>query len=307
MRNKIKIMSNKINILIRCDSSSTIGLGHTKRDLVLANQYKNSNITFAAQNLKGNINKEISKKYKVKILKSNDINELISLINKKSYELVIIDSYTITYEDEKKIKDNTKCELMVFDDTYEKHYCDILLNHNISANEKRYKNLVPANCELRCGSKYTLLRNEFIIEKEKLEKTIKKVRKKTRVFIAMGGSDHSNENIRILKALKDFKQLKINIVTTKANANLKELKKYCSKKKRIKLFINSNKIAKLMRKSDFAIVSPSVTMNEIYFMNIPFLVIKTANNQKDMYDYLCKCDLFYFHFLHDCFSSVLNI
>ena len=75
-------MSNKINILIRCDSSSTIGLGHTKRDLVLANQYKNSNITFAAQNLKGNINKEISKKYKVKILKSNDINELIVILQK---------------------------------------------------------------------------------------------------------------------------------------------------------------------------------------------------------------------------------
>ena len=43
-----------------------------------------------------------------------------------------------------------------------------------------------------------------------------------------------------------------------------------------------------MRKSDFAIVTPSVTVNEVYFMNLPFIAIKTASNQKDIYSYLKK-------------------
>ena len=38
--------------------------------------------------------------------------------------------------------------------------------------------------------------------------------------------------------------------------------------------------------SDFAIVTPSVTLNEIYFMELPFLAIMTAPNQIDVYEYI---------------------
>ncbi|NQY22213.1 MAG: pseudaminic acid cytidylyltransferase, partial [Campylobacteraceae bacterium] len=86
------------NILIRANSSSLIGLGHIKRDLVLVEKFKNSNITFAVQDLEGNINKEIIKKdYKFHILKNNDVKELITLSNKKKIDLLIIDSYEIDY------------------------------------------------------------------------------------------------------------------------------------------------------------------------------------------------------------------
>ena len=43
-----------------------------------------------------------------------------------------------------------------------------------------------------------------------------------------------------------------------------------------------------MKKSDFAIVTPSVTVNEVYFMELPLIAIKTANNQDDIYNYLEK-------------------
>jgi spore coat polysaccharide biosynthesis predicted glycosyltransferase SpsG len=102
----------------------------------------------------------------------------------------------------------------------------------------------------------------------------------------MGGADTANINVKILKVLKQYKDIKVNLVTTRANQNLQELEKYCKNKKWIKLHINSTKIAKLMRKSDLAIVTPSVTLNEIYFMKIPFIAIQTASNQKEIYRYL---------------------
>ncbi len=101
-------MPSKQNILFRADSSSTIGTGHIMRDLVLASKYKNSNIIFAVQDLDGNIN------YKIKE-----------------------DGYQINYKYDKRLK------IMLLDDTYEKHNCNILLNHNISGDQKRYKELVP--------------------------------------------------------------------------------------------------------------------------------------------------------------------
>lgn len=278
-------MSNK-NILFRADSSSLIGTGHIMRDLVLAKKYakKGAKVIFATQDLRGNINHKITNAgYKTKILKSNNIKELNKLIKKLKIDILVIDHYDINYIYEKKLKTkNSSLKILSFDDTYEKHYCDILLNHNISANKKKYKDLVPKKCKLKCGAKYTLLRDEFIKERKKNYKP----NKRFTFFIAMGGADTANLNIKILKILKNFKNIKVNLVTTTANKNLQELKIYCKNKSWIKLHINSTKIAKLIRKSNFAIITPSVTLNEVFYMNLPFIAIKTASNQNYMYKYL---------------------
>ena len=283
-----------MNILFRADSSSFIGTGHIMRDLVLVNEFKSHKIVFATQKLSGNINYKIEEDgYKIEILKDNNFEELDALIKKLNIDMIVIDHYDINYNFEKKLKESNKnLKIFVFDDTYEKHFCDILLNHNISADKKKYKNLVLKHCELRCGSKYTLLRDEFI-EAKKQNKKIRKDRKIKTIFIAMGGADHSNINVDILKTIKRVRKnhkqnIKVNIVTTNANKNLEKLKVYCKNKKWINLHINSNKIAKLMIKSDFAIVTPSVTVNEVYYLGLPIITIKTAENQIDMYEFLKK-------------------
>ncbi|RXJ77273.1 UDP-2,4-diacetamido-2,4,6-trideoxy-beta-L-altropyranose hydrolase [Arcobacter sp. F155] len=279
-----------MNILFRADSSSQIGTGHIMRDLVLAKKYekKKHNIIFASRELEGNINSKIDEaQYKRLVLKTENIKELNRIIKEQNIDMIVIDHYGIDFSFEKKLKKaNPSLKIFVLDDTYERHYCDTLLNHNISADKKRYKGLVPNSCKLKCGKKYTLLREEFIKEKKKKRK--RNDTKIKTIFIAMGGADHSNINIDILKVLSKFKNIKVNLVTTRANKNLKELEAYCQNKKWIILHINSNKIAKLMAKSDFAIVTPSVTINEVYYLGLPMIAVKTADNQLDMYKYLKK-------------------
>lgn len=276
------------NILIRADSSSTIGTGHIMRDLVLAKQFSGDNIIFATQELPGNINYKIKESdYKIEILQNNTLQELERLIEKCKINMLVIDHYGINYNFEKKLKEKyPHLILFVFDDTYEKHYCDILLNHNLSADRKKYTDLVPQECELRCGSKYTLLRDEFTEIKKRY--TPKRKTKEKTVFIAMGGADTANLNIKILEVLQQIPNLQVNMVTTSANKNLNKLQKYCKNKSWIHLHINSNEIAKLMHESDFSIVTPSVTVNEAHFLNLPMIAIKTAENQRDIYNYLQK-------------------
>lgn len=265
------------NILFRADASSQIGTGHIMRDLVLAKQFEKENIIFACQDLEGNLTDQIP--YPVVILKTNDIKELDQLIKKLQIDMIVIDHYDIDYEFEKELKtQNPKLKIFVLDDTYERHYCDILLNHNICADEKRYEGLVPEKCELRCGSQYTLLREEFYEEKGiKREKIYD-------LFIALGGADTQNLNLQLLEALPYY--FKIAVVTTTANKNIEELKVYVKESVSVDLYIDSNQIAKLMNQSRFAIVTPSVTVHEVLFMELPFLAIKTAENQKDMFAYL---------------------
>ena len=258
-----------MKVLFRCDSSSSIGLGHVMRDLVYAKEF--NNVHFACQNLKGNINDKIP--YPVHILKTNESEELIKLIKNLHVDILIIDHYDINYKVEKELKiKNSKLKIIAFDDDYREHFCDEIINHNISADKNKYKNpnivkTIPP-----------LIRDEF-----KKEKPLKR-EKIYDIFVAMGGTDSTNINIDILKNLQD--SLYVNIVTTSANTNLNELEKYVTCKENVTLHVDSKEIAKLLNKSKFAIITPSVMVHEVLFMEVPFVAIKTADNQDDMYRYL---------------------
>jgi UDP-2,4-diacetamido-2,4,6-trideoxy-beta-L-altropyranose hydrolase/pseudaminic acid synthase len=252
------------------------------RDLVLASHYKDTKIIFATQKLKGNINYKIKEAgYKLALLSSNDLNEFVDIVKKYSADMVVIDHYGIDYKYEKRLKEKTGVKILAFDDTYEKHHCDILLNHNISAAASRYKELVPKGCELWCGSEYTLLREEFMQPFPP-----KQQNSTTKVLVAMGGVDSKALNIEILKVLEHFSNLEIDLLTTQANKNLAKLQTYVADKAHITLHINTNKMALLMHNADFGIFTPSVTVNEAHFMKLPFIAIQTEENQKDIYEYL---------------------
>ena len=196
--------------------------------------------------------------------------------------MLIIDHYSIDYRFEKIIKDKTQVKILSFDDTYQKHYCDILLNHNIYAKIEDYKGLVPDFCELRCGEKYTLIRDEF--KKIKIRnRTINKGRPV--VFVSLGGTDVSNISLAVLKILAEFDGMLVNLATTNANQNIDELQYFAKQYQNINICIDCN-IAEMMNNSDFAIITPSVILYEVMFLKLPFISIKTADNQEIMHQYL---------------------
>jgi len=284
-------MSNKTKtILIRADSSATIGTGHIMRDLVLAKRYfPNDEVIFATQELEGNINNKILQEgYAIEPLCSNDLEEFEKIIQQHNPNMIIIDHYGVDYEIEKELKNNhPSTTLLVLDDTYEKHHCDILLNHNIYADEKRYENLVPKGCEVWCGERYTLIRDEFKEVKANIE-NYKYKNGKFNVFVAMGGADHSNITSKIVDSLRDFGNMHLHIVTTSANKNLSSLQNYLKSQKNTTLYVDANNIAAIMGGCDLCIVTPSVILNEVFFLQLPFIAIETASNQKEMSRYLEK-------------------
>ena len=267
-----------MNLLIRSDSSSTIGLGHIMRDIVFAAQQSEDIVMFACQNLSGNIIDHIP--YPVHILSSNDPDELIDIIREYKIDMVVFDHYGIDAVFEKKVKDACGVTILSFDDTYVAHDCDILLNHNVSADPTRYKGLVPPHCTLRCGAEYTLIRDEFKTEKQIQREKIYDL------FIAMGGSDPTNVTMKILPTLSD--EMRVCVVTTSANIHLSELKAFVETKKNMTLEIDSTRIAQLLHQSCLAIITPSVMVHEVLFMEIPFIAVQSAANQEDMFVYLEK-------------------
>ncbi len=276
-----------MKILIRADASSRIGHGHIMRDLVLARQLAGKHeIIFATMDLPGNINHKIEQSgYSLYILTSNSSDELVEVIGLLDIDMVIFDHYDVDEQFEKEIKEKSSVKILSFDDTYERHHCDILLNHNPGANKKKYSAKVPENCVNLCGTRFTLIRDEF---KDLVTKRVQKIRdkKKISILVMMGGSDPLNITCKIAKELSKNRNYQLSLVTTTSNVNLNRLRQLVKIHKNIVLHVNSTKISQLMQSADLAIISPSVSAAEAMYMKLPFIAIQTADNQSAIFNYL---------------------
>lgn len=259
-----------MKVLFRADSSSKIGYGHIKRDLVLAKNY--DDVSFACLELEGSLIESIP--YEVFILENDSIFELIALIKAEKFDLLVIDHYGISAEDEKLIKYETGVKILSFDDELKPHHCDILLNVNAYAKAKDYEGLVPKRCELRCGFSYALIREEFYAE-------VGKKRAKIWDFlICMGAVDAKNLSAKIASELPMDK--KILITTSGANAHIKRLSRFVKEHENVELLIDCENLAKLMNQSRKLIISASSLVNEALLLKAKFKAVYYAKNQKKL-------------------------
>lgn len=266
---------SQLKTLVRADSSSKIGHGHIKRDLLLAKKF--NDVSFASLRLEGDIFDEIN--YPKFSLRSGEIDELCELIKDNKFKLLIIDHYDFSFEDERAIKEKTGVKILSFDDTYEKHCSDYILNVNLYAQKARYERLVEKSCEVFCGSEFLLVRDEFYEEARiKREKIYD-------YAIILGGTDISGLSAKISEKLL-LKELKIAVITTSGNKNLAVLKKIHNKNKNFSLFVDSKNVARLMNEAKTLIITASSLVNEAYVLGAKFKAVCVADNQKEIFAWL---------------------
>ena len=256
--------------IIRIDFNSKIGLGHLKRQETFINEkWKMKNEKFII------VCKECNKKLtKLPVIKIKDEEEFFGKVKELKPKEVIIDNYNFTIDYEKKFKKLfPNIKLTIFDDTYENHFCDEIINCNLYAKKEKYK--IPPFCKVTIIP--PLIRDEF-------KKAKKQKLKKEGIFVSFGGTDAKGIGLKVLKELKKLK-LPVNFYTTSANKNLNKLKRFCRINKWCKLHIDEN-IAIGMAKSKFAIITPSTICYEAMYMNLNFLAIEIADNQKHISNYL---------------------
>jgi len=294
-----------MKVFFRVDASINIGVGHVVRCLVLAEELRNlgASIGFITRDHLGNLNKQIKdndfflyslpfQKRAIEKKSSNKYETLLGVrqkvdaeetirVFKGKIDLLIIDHYALDITWERSLRPHTK-KIMVIDDLSNRmHDCDFLLDQNYVHNQKRYNNLLTPNVTKLLGTKYALLRKDFL-ENRKI--CAQENGSAERVFVFFGGTDPDNVTIMAIKALSQskLKYLLVDVVIGSGNPHRTELEKEVNKHSNIKLHVQVDNIAELMASADIAIGAGGTATWERMVIGLPSIVITIANNQVEL-------------------------
>ncbi len=297
-----------MNIIIRTDSSFSIGTGHLIRCITLSDALKNKgcNVHFVCRNLSGNINHILEERgdklYKLSkplcdfvfqpddpehaewlgVSWQQDLQETLHIIQQigKQIDWLIVDSYALDYRWENAVRPYVK-KIMVVDDLADrKHDCDILLDQNYFAQpDQRYKDIVPESCRLVLGPKYSLLREEFRLARQFCQMRNAYL---NRIAVYFGGNDHDNLTGMVLEALTlaELNHIALDLIVGIHNAHLKTLEIMAEKRGKTRIHVQPEAFVELLLRADLFIGAGGTITWERLCLNLPGIVITTALNQE---------------------------
>lgn len=284
-----------MNLLIRADATSKIGTGHVMRSLALAQKWRNrgGSAFFACRcesdSLKNRISDEGFELIEIKQPHPDpsDLETVLSFLRKTrigdetASDWLALDGYHFDPDYQKALR-NAGLRVLVIDDYNHQplYHADILLNQNIKAENLSY--FCDQDTVLLLGTKYALIRNEFLGKERELREFPAVALK---VLLTLGGSDPDNIVLKVFQALKllDIKGLEVNIIVGPANPHLKQIEKEIHGLNFLPQsfhIIQNGDMPGLMACADAAVSGGGGTCLELAFMGVPFLVITLAENQQ---------------------------
>ena len=260
------------NIIFRVDvdQGNRVGTGHLIRILKIYKELKNKKkLAFYVLSKSNELSKKIiTKFFKKNIFLINKNFEKKLFFLKKNYLLINdsprgLERKLYLFCKKKKIK------IISLDDSksYSKNY-DLLINSIIFLKKK-----LPKSKKIFQGFKYLIFDKRFSnIKKNKFKS------KKLNIVISSGGTDKKNFLYKIYLLLKDFKELRLNMLI--GMGVKKNNKIFKIKDKNIRLIRNNLNIKKYFDNAHGSIVSGGLIMFESVLTKTPTAVIKTYNHQK---------------------------
>jgi len=272
-----------MNILFRCDGSVEIGMGHVVRCLALANELKDKydcNITFAMRKLDLG-NKKVLESFSVITANSEDIklnyvDWLTKSILDTKTEILILDVRDgLLSSDLKKIKIETGVKLVTIDDPEEKRL-EVDLAFYPPVPQVKEMNWTNFKGKLYSDWKYVILRKEFLNSISSPENDF------TNIFVSMGATDPKNMTNLVVDSLNNISYpFHVNIVIGEGYMFRDEL---IEKLENISfdydLLINPRNIAKVMSKSNFAVISFGQTAYELTCLGVPAIHVCLSEDHK---------------------------
>jgi len=211
-----------------------------------------------------------------------DADDFLDAIARWPAQWVVVDHYGIDQKWEEKVGYANRYILVIDDLADRRHRCDVLLDQNFYLNmTSRYEDKVPGGCRLLLGPAYALLREEF---QSRRGKVFPKTSDARRAFIFFGGVDKDNITSLALEAfavLTKSQSLYADVVIGAAHPFRNEVVYACARLG-FDLHIQTDRMAELMERADFAIGGGGSSVWERCVFGLPTLVVIMAANQRQL-------------------------
>ncbi len=262
-----------MKVVFRADASTAIGTGHVFRCLTLAEKMRKYDfeVAFICRKLPGDMIAEIER-LNFPVYSEDQIGEM-------KCDWFVVDHYDLDYNFESSVRSIAR-SIMVIDDLANRvHDCEVLLDQNLYDDmETRYLNLVPENSNVLAGPHFALLRPEFADARLRVQRS----NHLQRIFVFFGGSDPTNETMKVLRAISELKakDLAVDVLVGLSNPNRKEIELFVSELPGVVLRQYTERISELMLRADLAIGAGGATSWERCCLGLPSITIAVAENQE---------------------------
>jgi UDP-2,4-diacetamido-2,4,6-trideoxy-beta-L-altropyranose hydrolase len=261
-----------MQVLVRADASRTLGIGHVTRCLTLAKQLhaRGADVVFACRKLEGHIWSEIEAAgFEVRDPDARDDSRC---------DWLVVDHYELDARYESAMRARADRIFVVDDLADRSHDCDLLLDQNLYADmERRYFRYIPDHARMLAGPQFALLRPEFAEARLK----VKRPQALQRIFVFFGGSDPTNETLKVLSALREIQHTDITVTALVgvSNPRREELAAFARTMSHATLMDQTDRISDVMLANDLAIAAGGSTTWERCCLGLPSIAISIADNQ----------------------------
>lgn len=270
---------------IRADGNSKLGMGHLMRCLSIAlafREYGFCVVFVTAEDAGSEIIK--GRGFEQIVLNSDytcmeaECDALQAIIQERDFKLLLVDSYQITSNYLKKIKEWAPV-VCLEEDIKEEKPVDGIINYNVYAPHLPYDSKYGKEVKKYLGSLYAPLRPEFSRRIIPIREQVK------RILITMGGSDEYNLSGSLLKKILSqneacFKEIEYEVICGNFNPHYEELKQLTKRNPQLHIRASVENMAELMEKCDIAVSAAGSTMYELAALGVPTVCCYYVDNQK---------------------------
>lgn len=266
-------MAEPCKAIFRTDASVTIGGGHVRRCLVLADALAEAG-------------------WKIGFVCGAAASGVVPALAARGYavtepaefekapvrcDLLVVDDYRLDAGFEHAARGWAERILVIDDLANRAHECDVLLDQSPGRVRAAYAALAPKECELLLGPSYALLDSRFRVARRQ-RRTVRKVE---RIFVNFGTTDTANASNLALDAISAAQLgAAIDIVIGGAAPHLAALRtKLTALGAGVSLHVDVDDVAALMRRADLAIGAGGVGALERCALGLPSAIVTVADNQ----------------------------
>jgi UDP-2,4-diacetamido-2,4,6-trideoxy-beta-L-altropyranose hydrolase len=302
-----------MNVLIRADSSSQMGLGHLMRCRSLARELLRNGheVTFVCRELPGHQTGIITAEgFATEVIpwegrdpapEAMDFSDTVDAIDGGYFDCVVVDHYSLGRSWEAQMQ--AHCDrLVVIDDLANRsHSCDFLLDQNVQI-AGRYDSYAPNAIKL-LGPRYALLDRSFLHQRSRVRTGI------DRILIFFGGGDTFDLTSQTIESLSawEFANLNLDVVVGPSHPRLKSIESLISSRGNASLYPLQPSLAGLMNDADLSIGAGGSTNWERLYSGLPTIVVSVADNQIGPSEALAQAGLISYIGSHERISDIARV